>query len=122
MTTSHPDRPPAADPVRRRTVLTAIATAFFEPTSTTSESDASASDPEPEMIARLAGAEIVDPLAALRAEDGELWVDPVHPTARGMAVIAREIAAMSGEPKPGAADAPKTPLPARFTRKSTGWK
>lgn len=27
MTTSHPDRPPAADPVRRRTVLTAIATA-----------------------------------------------------------------------------------------------
>lgn len=36
--------------------------------------------------------------------------------------LEREIAAMSGEPKPGAADAPKTPLPARFTRKSTGWK
>lgn len=68
--------------------------ALIMPSQRTTESDASASDPEPEMIARLAGAEIVDPLAALRAEDGELWVDPVHPTARGMAVIAREIAAI----------------------------
>jgi hypothetical protein len=35
--------------------------------------------------------------------------------------LEREIAAASGEPEPPAAET-KPPLPARFTRKSTGWK
>lgn len=67
--------------------------ALVMPSRDTVASAAPVSDVEPEMLARMAGVEIVDPLAALRAEGGELWIDPIHPNARGMAVIARELAA-----------------------------
>ena len=68
--------------------------ALVMPSRDTVASAAPASDVEPEMLARMAGLEIVDPLAALRAEGGDLWVDPIHPTARGHRVIARELAAV----------------------------
>jgi lysophospholipase L1-like esterase len=69
------------------------AVALIMPSQRTVEGDAAQSDPDPEALARMAGLEIVDPLAALRAEGGDLWVDPIHPSARGMAVVARELAA-----------------------------
>lgn len=68
--------------------------ALIMPSQARVESGAVASDPEPEALARLAGVEVVDPIIALREAGADVWVDPIHPNARGMAAVARELGAV----------------------------
>lgn len=68
--------------------------ALIMPSQARVESGAVVSDPEPEGIARLAGVEVVDPIVALRDAGADSWVDPIHPNGRGMAAVARELAAV----------------------------